>query len=229
MDMIDLMPPGLYEAVITEVDEDTANPELIHGKLSVPAWSRARSTTSARSATTTPRTTGASRRSARVSEINHGLYRTLVAARRAGDGDAAESAEMLRQMHPNRLRFALFSDQNPLMAPVKALAETVRADRQPVAPDNPLLALEQVASTWISTTGWRAIAQARDAMTEAMFLGTYGSPLLQAMVGLGAEQRRHRAAHRARPAARGDEAQLRGRARAALRGRRLAARPSCAP
>ena len=32
MDMIDLAPPGLYEAVITDVGEDTANPELIHGR-----------------------------------------------------------------------------------------------------------------------------------------------------------------------------------------------------
>ena len=32
MDMIDLMPPGLYETVITEVDANTANPELIHGR-----------------------------------------------------------------------------------------------------------------------------------------------------------------------------------------------------
>ena len=32
MDMIDVMPPGLYEAVITEVDEDIANPELVSGK-----------------------------------------------------------------------------------------------------------------------------------------------------------------------------------------------------
>ena len=28
----------------------------------------------------------------------------------------------------------------------------------------------------------------RDAMTEAVFLNTYGSPLLQALVGLGAQQ-----------------------------------------
>ncbi len=31
MDMIDLMPPGLYEAVITGVDETIENPELVHG------------------------------------------------------------------------------------------------------------------------------------------------------------------------------------------------------
>jgi hypothetical protein len=94
---------------------------------------------------------------------------------------------MMRQMHPNRLRFTMFSDKNPMMQPVKALAEQVRADRKPVAPDNPLLTLEHVASTWI-TTCWESYRLARDAMTEAMFMGTYGSPVLQAMVGLGTQQ-----------------------------------------
>jgi hypothetical protein len=32
MDLITLMPPGLYEAVITEVDAATENPQLVHGK-----------------------------------------------------------------------------------------------------------------------------------------------------------------------------------------------------
>jgi hypothetical protein len=80
----------------------------------------------------------------------------------------------------------MFSDKNPMMQPVKALAEQVRADRKPVAPDNPLLTLEHVASTWI-TTWWESYRLARDAMTEATFLGAYGSPLLQAMVGLGTQ------------------------------------------
>ena len=37
MEMIDLMPPGLYEAVITEVDEDTANRRPDPRQVSVPA------------------------------------------------------------------------------------------------------------------------------------------------------------------------------------------------
>src|SRR5262249_44291536 len=49
-----------------------------------------------------------------------------------------------------------------------------------------LLSLEKVTSTWI-TTCWDGYRQMRDAMTEAMFLGTYGSPVLQAMVGLGTQ------------------------------------------
>src|ERR1700745_1200310 len=31
MDMIDLMPPGLYEAIITGIDEHVENPQLVHG------------------------------------------------------------------------------------------------------------------------------------------------------------------------------------------------------
>ena len=30
MEMIDVLPPGLYEAVITEVDEKTINPDLVY-------------------------------------------------------------------------------------------------------------------------------------------------------------------------------------------------------
>ena len=68
----------------------------------------------------------------RVSEINQGLYRTLVApAVRASVTEPV--AEAMRAMHPNRLRFAMYSDANPFMQPVKALAESVRAARQPVA------------------------------------------------------------------------------------------------
>ena len=58
----------------------------------------------------------------RVSEINQGLYRTF-----ADPGVRAAVtepvAEAMRAMHPNRLRFAMFSDANPFMQPVKALAE----------------------------------------------------------------------------------------------------------
>ena len=97
-----------------------------------------------------------------------------------------QTAELSRHMHPHRLRFEILSDKNPMMQPLKGLAEAVRADRRPVARDNPLLTLEQVASTWI-TTWWESFKQARDAMTEATFLGVYGSPLSQAMVGLGIE------------------------------------------
>src|SRR5271165_3542120 len=185
MDMIDLMPPGLYEAVITEVEENTANPELIHGRYLFRLEARSLADIRAlggndaaddlRFAT-----------SARLSEVNLGLYRTLVApAIRAVTTE--KTAEIMRKLHPNRVRFAMFSDQNPLMLPVKGAAEMVRAWRRPVSPDNPLLAMEQAASEWISTClqSWGAM---QDIMTEHSFLTTYGSPLVQALSGLGIDQ-----------------------------------------
>src|SRR5689334_2191749 len=90
-------------------------------------------------------------------------------------------------------RFALFSDQNPMMQPIKQLADSVRDSRRPVGPDNPLLAVEHAVSTGVAA--WlKAWGDWRDTMTEVFFLSTYGSPLLQAMVGLGPQNppaRRH--------------------------------------
>jgi pimeloyl-ACP methyl ester carboxylesterase len=185
IELIDALPPGLYEAVITEADENTANRDLIEGKYLFRLEARTLDHIRAlggndaaddqRFATV-----------ARVSEINRGLYETLVAP--SVRASAPEPiAEALRAAHPNRLRFAMFSDRNPFMAPVKVLADSVRASRQPVRDDNPLLAIEQMASSWI-TTCLHTFGELRDTMTEAVFLNTYGSPWLQALVGLGASQ-----------------------------------------
>jgi len=185
MEMIDALPPGLYEAVITEVDANTANPNLIEGKYlfqleqrqldDIRALGDNSAEDDARFATV-----------ARVSEINLGLYRALIGpcVRMAASEHAAEA---MRTMHPNRMRFAAFSDQNPFMKPVKALADTVRSQRKPVSADNPFLAAEQAMSSWI-TSFLKSYGELRDTMTEAIFLSTYGQPWLQALVGLGIEQ-----------------------------------------
>jgi len=72
------------------------------------------------------------------------------------------------------------------MAPVASLAEKVAANRHPVEASNFFLAFEKIASSWI-VTNLEIFAGMREAMTEAIFLNTYGSPLLQAAVGLKAE------------------------------------------
>jgi hypothetical protein len=183
MEMIDLMPPGLYEAVITEVGEDTANPDLIHGKYLFSLQARTLDDIRALG-NNSEEDTRRFATVARVSEINYGLYCTLaqpVVKVMAG----LQSAQAVRDLHPNRLRFAMFSDRNPAMQTVKALAEQVRAARKPVAANNPLRGLEAATSDWINAC-WENYRVVRDAMTEAVFLGTYGSPVLQAMVGLGA-------------------------------------------
>jgi hypothetical protein len=193
MELIDVLPPGLYEAVITEVDEDTVNPNLVEGKylfeLKVRTLDHIRAL-GGNDAADERRFAAA----ARVSEINLGLYRSLAApAVRVASSEPA--AEALRATHPNRLRFAMFSDRNPVMQPVKALADSVRSMRQPVNENNPWLAIEQSMSSWV-TTYLQTFGELRDAMTEAVFLNTYGSPLLQALVGLAAQPTAHRGIER---------------------------------
>ena len=184
MELIDVMPPGLYEAVITDVDETTENRELIQGKYLFRLEARTLDHIRAlggNDAADDQRFATVSR----VSDINLGLYRTLGAPTvRAVVNEPM--AEAMRAMHPNRLRFAMFSDRNPMMQPVKALADTVRANRKPVSPGNPLLEMQEAASTWI-TSSLNMLNEVRDAMTEMVFLNTYGSPVLQALVGLQAD------------------------------------------
>ncbi len=184
MDMIDLMPPGLYEAVITGVDETVENPELVHGNYLFSLETRklddirkigGNSAEDDRAFATV----------AQVSEITQGIYSTVM--RPAVRAIVTEKgAELMRHTHPNRLRFGMFADENPFMRPVADWAETVRADRRPASPDNPFLAFEHMMSDMISS-GLEMWGKARDAATEAFFFNTYGSPLLQAMVGLRAD------------------------------------------
>ncbi len=184
MDLIDVTPPGLYEAVISEI-ADGANRDLIDGKYLFRLETRTLDDLRAlggNDAADDQRFATA----ARVSEINLGLYRTFAQPWiRAWTGEAG--AKALREMHPHRLRFGSFSEQNPLMRQIKPVAEEVRSNRKAVKKDNPLLAAERMASSWI-TTWLQTAGEVRDAMTEAFFLNAYGSPWLQAAVGLGAQE-----------------------------------------
>jgi hypothetical protein len=182
MDMIALTPPGLYEAVITEAPENPKNPELINGRYIMKL--EARTLDDVRQIV--GRRTDDDLRFAvmsQVSEINLGLYRTFVAPYLRGLV-SPEAAEAMRNLHPNRLRFGVFSSRNPLMQQVEVLAKEARENRQPVSPDNPFLALQDLMATSISNglEHWRV---ARDLATQSFFLNTYGSKLLRAAVGMG--------------------------------------------
>ncbi len=192
MALIDLLPPGLYEAVITEVDEDIENPELIEGKYLFRLEARTLDHIRALG-NNSPEDERRFATVARVSEVNQSLYRTFGRMLRAMVPEAAASA--LRRMHPNRVKFSVLSDRNPFMWPIKTLAPGVRANRHAVASDNPLLALEKAASSTIASS-LDAYGAFRDAMTESLFLGVYGSRILQALVGLGPQAKEDRHAER---------------------------------
>ncbi len=183
IDLIDVLPPGLYEAVMTRKTAETTNPELVTGDWVVRFEPRtlADVRTIVQPSPENERRFAAARR---VSEINLGLYRRLVQPFiRALATD--QSAEWLHKLNPTELPFELFSDSNPFMKPIGHLAEQVRQQRRPVSSDNPLIAWQAMVSDGIiaALDGWRDL---RDRSAEQMFLAIYGSPLLQAMVGLGA-------------------------------------------
>src|SRR5271166_5165015 len=186
MDMIEATSPGLYEATITDVGENTENRELIDGKYLFRLERRTLDDIRA-FGVNSPDDEKRFAAVARVSEVNLGLYRTF-AEPWVRATTTERIAEAIREMHPHRLRFRVFSDRNPHMAPVKAMAAEARANRKPVSADNPFLALEQAGSELI-TTSLRSVGEIRDALTEATFLNTYGSPFVQAAAGLNAEPR----------------------------------------
>src|SRR6478735_898609 len=181
MDMLDMLPPGLYEATFEEIDANTANRELIEGNYLF---------------TLEPRTLDDIRAlggndlademrfaaAQRISNINRQLYETYVApfVRAAV---TPEMAAAMREMHPNRMRFAMFSDENPFMQFVAGMAEQAKTQPAGVSPDNPLAQVEQAMASWISTSLTKA-GEERDKFTEKLFLATYGSPLLHALVGV---------------------------------------------
>jgi len=183
IDLIDVLPPGLYEAVMTPKSGAAAGADLVGGDWIV----RFEPRTLATLRSIVQPSTENERRFAtvrRLSEINLGLYRTFLQPFvRALAG--TQVAEQLRQLHPAELPFLLFSDRNPLMQQVASWAEQVRENRQPVAKDNPLLAMQAQFSDAV-TEALERFGELKDRTYEQIFLGIYSSPLLQAMLGMRA-------------------------------------------
>ena len=122
MEMIEATPAGLYEAVITDAGPDTANGRIpVDGKYLFRLEKRTLDDIRA-FGVNSPEDDARFAALAWLSEINLSLYRTFwqpwVRA-----GVTEQTAEAMRAMHPNRLRFGLFSDQNPFTQAIKPLAE----------------------------------------------------------------------------------------------------------
>jgi hypothetical protein len=128
----------------------------------------------------------------RVSQINQGLYDTFVSPVVKATSSEA-TARLMRDFNPARVERWAFSDLNPWMLWVKSMAEMVRANRQPVAPDNPFLKAEQKVSAQIEEALDR-YRDVRDELSERLFKGLYESPWLAAAVGIQPGSRSHRGA-----------------------------------
>jgi hypothetical protein len=181
IDLIDVLPPGLYEAVMTPKTAEAAHSDLATGDWIVRFEPR---TLDDIRAIVQPSPENERRFATvrRVSETNLALYRTFLQPFVQASANA-QTAESLHHLNPSELPFEMFSDRNPLMRQVAQLAEQVREQRHPVASDNPFMQWQTMVSDGIvaALDGWRDL---RDRSMEQIFLGVYSSPLLQALVGL---------------------------------------------
>ncbi len=181
IDLIDTLPPGLYEATFEAKSADTANPDLVSGEWVMRCEARTLDDIRALGGND-----AADERcfaaADKVSQTNLALYRTFMQPVVRAFVNAP-LADWMWQMHPLRLQYEAFSNANPLMASVAPLAEEVRKDRKPAAADNPFLAMQENLSRQIvsSLDAWR---DANEAIAESMFRMVYGSPTLQAAVGV---------------------------------------------
>jgi hypothetical protein len=94
-------------------------------------------------------------------------------------------AKWMRRLHPLRLQYEMFSHANPFMSPLIGAVANAQANRRPVASDNVFWRAQEQLAQYIEQT-LDAYRDVRDHMAEAWFHAIYGSPLLQAMLGLRA-------------------------------------------
>jgi hypothetical protein len=194
IDLIDVLPPGLYEAVMTPKDAGQARPDLVGGDYLVRFEARTLDDLRALGGNSEEE----ERRFAavaRLSEANLGLYRTLVqpwVRLWANEG----LADWIRRLHPLRLQYDMFSNANPFMLGVEPFAEAIRESRHPVSPAN----VFWKAQEWVSQNiqqSLDAYRDTRDRFLEMLFHSVYSSPFVQALAGIKASD----ASPRRRPGA----------------------------
>jgi len=195
IDLIDMLPPGIFEAQFHDQVPDTQHADPARGNAVMEISARRLADVRAIVA---PNPEDERRFAAvkRVSEINLGMYRSFVQPW-LRPWFTEPTAQALARLHPLRLSYEMMSDANPWMALVAPLAEEVRAQRQPAAADNLFLQAQHVWSDAIiaALDFWR---DARDAGIEQVFMTVYGSPLTQNLAGLGGREgpvRKHPGVH----------------------------------
>jgi Protein of unknown function (DUF3141) len=181
IDLIDVLPPGLYEATFQPKDADTVNADLASGDWIMRCEERTLDDIRALGGND-PADERCFAAAAKVSEINLALYRAFAQpfVRALANPPIAE---MLQKLHPLRVTYELFSDENPVMATLKPMASWVREHRSAAHPDNPFISWQENMSQQIiaALDTWR---DARDHFAEQTFFTTYGAPALQAAFGV---------------------------------------------
>jgi hypothetical protein len=181
IDLIDVLPPGLYEATFEARSADTANADLVVGHWVMRCEQRTLEDIRAMGGNS-PEDERRFATAARVSEINLTAYRKFVQPW-IKSMVTPQMADLMRNRHPLRVQYEAFGGDNSMMKAVEPAAEKVREHRKPAASDNPFVVFQETMSKQIVSAldKWR---DSQEALSEALFLSVYGSPALQAAVGI---------------------------------------------
>ena len=190
IDLIDVLPPGLYEAVLTPKGESDPASDLVAGDYLVRFVTRTLDDIRALGANS-EEDERCFATAARVSEINLGLYRTFMRPWIRGFANDG-AATWMRNLHPLRLQYEMFSAKHPFLQSMDAFIDMARGYRRVVPADNPMWHAQEQISEHVERS-LDAYRDWRDAMYENAFYAVYGSPFLQALVGLKASDRQVRA------------------------------------
>jgi pimeloyl-ACP methyl ester carboxylesterase len=181
MELIDAMPPGLYEIVITEKPGTEASSQGEAGDFDLSIQERGLDDIRALGCNSLE-DEREFEAVARVSELNNSLYLTFLQPwiKMLGGPQLARAAI---ELNPLRLSYSLLSDKNPMMRVVEPLAEYARAKRIPAPSENPFVAMQQQFSkTMVDTLN--LFRDLRDEVVERTFHAIYGAPLIQTTCGI---------------------------------------------
>ena len=181
IDLIDTLPPGLYEAKFERKAGETVNPDLATGDWIMRCEMRTLDDIRALGVNDVADDHSFAAAD-RVSRTNLALYRALVQPIVRAFVNPAW-ADFMRQLHPLRLQYEMFSNANPVMASVAGWAEQVRNARKPAAPDNPFVAMQEGMSRQI-VAGLDAWRVATEDFSERVFMAVYGSKPVQVAMGI---------------------------------------------
>lgn len=184
MNVIDCLPPGLFELVITpssEEDIKAGKPEW-HSHFELRTFDDIRAF--GRNSTEDDRAFEAVRR---VSMLNNSLYTTFVQPMIKASA-MPQFAEILFKYNPLRLSYTAFSSDKPYMKGIEKQAEKVKAERKPARADNPYLQIQDAISSQISSA-LDAYRDMRDKIVEQTFFSIYNTPVFQAALGMKPEDK----------------------------------------
>ncbi|MCX5565829.1 DUF3141 domain-containing protein [Alcaligenes faecalis subsp. phenolicus] len=185
IDLIDVLPAGVFQAEVREKTVETLNAELAYGDY-VLSLERRKLEDIGAVVETNLEDDWRFAAVRNLSDIHLGLYRHHVQPWIRAWA-TPPMAEALSRAHPLRLAYESMSDRNPWYRGLEAYADKIREHRAPVRADNPFLAWQDLMSQAMESM-FNTYRDSRDYFVEQTFMQIFGSTMTQAFVGRGASR-----------------------------------------